>query len=136
MEKNRVIEFARRELVSCPASFSIQKIAQTMKEKNVGSVFITGKNEEFLGILTDRAIFSLIAEGKNPLDANPLELLERLFTVDEGQNVLDVLKIMKDKGLTRVGITDKNKKIVGVISRKKIESQQLHFLKEKLGITD
>lgn len=105
-----------------------------MKEHSVGSVFISGEQDEIMGMVTDRKIFDLIADGKNPLDMNPVELMEEIHTVDENLDLRSVLTSLKGNDVSRVGITNHAGKIIGVISLKTLKSEQYRILKEELGI--
>jgi CBS domain-containing protein len=133
-KKKRVIDFARTNLVTCSSDSTITEIAKKMKEHSVGSVFISSEKDKIMGMVTDRKIFDLIADGINPLDMNPIDLMEEIHTVDEDLDLRGVLKSLKGKDISRVGITNQEGKIIGVISLKTLKSEQYRILKEELGI--
>jgi CBS domain-containing protein len=136
MVKRRVLEFARTDLVTSPVSSSISDIAKIMQDGIIGSVFLTDDDGKIVGLITDRTIFSIIADGKNPLDLTPAEMMEEIVTVDENMPALDVLDFMKSKKISRVGVTNKNGDIVGVVSEKKLHFDRLRIMKDELGIED
>ncbi len=134
--KKKVSEFARTDLVKVPLSATIQDIAKIMKDGIIGSVLISGEGGKIEGLIPDRAIFDLIARGKNPLLAKPADIMEKLVTVPHDTPALDVLDLMNKKSITRVGITDDDKKLIGIVSKKKLQFEQLRMLKTDLGIED
>jgi CBS domain-containing protein len=134
--KKKVSEFARTDLIKRPITSSIQDIAKIMKDGIIGSVFLTGKDGKIEGLIADRAIFALIAEGKNPLLVKPLDLMEKLVNVHHDTPALDVLDLMNKKSILRVGITGDDGSLLGIVSKKKLQFEQLRMLKCDLGIED
>ncbi len=134
--KKKVSEFARTDLVKMPHSASIQDIAKIMKDGIIGSVLISGESGKIEGFIADRDIFDLIAAGKNPLLVKPADIMEKLVTVPHDTPALDVLDLMNKKSITRVGITGDDKKLIGIVSKKKLQFEQLRMLKTDLGIED
>ena len=134
--KKRVLEFARTELVTSPISSTIQDLAKIMKGGIIGSVFLTDENDKIMGMVTDKDIFDLIAAGKNPLLAKPAKLMKEITSVDEDTPALDVLALMDEKNLTRVGVNNKKGELIGVVSKKKLQFEQMRILKGDLGIEE
>ncbi|NMC07837.1 MAG: CBS domain-containing protein [Candidatus Lokiarchaeota archaeon] len=134
--KRKVIEFARTDLVKRPMDTPIQEIAKIMREGIIGSVFLTGKDGKIQGLIEDRAIFALIAEGKNPLLVKPADLMEKLLIVKEETPALEVLELMNKKSILRVGVASADGTLVGIVSKKKLQFEQLRMLKSDLGIED
>jgi CBS domain-containing protein len=134
--KRKVVEFARTDLIKRPISSSIQDIARIMKDGIIGSVFLTGKDGKIEGFIADRAIFALIAEGKNPLLAKAADLMEKIVTVKEDTPALDVLDLMNKNSILRVGVTGADGSLIGIVSKKKLQFEQLRMLKSDLGIED
>ena len=134
--KKRVLEFARTELVKSPITSTIQDLAQIMKGGIIGSVFLTDKNGKIKGIVTDKDIFDLISAGKNPLLAKPADLMKPITSVDEDTPALDVLALMDEKNVTRVGVKNKKGELIGVVSKKKLQFEQMRILKGDLGIEE
>jgi CBS domain-containing protein len=134
--KKKVAEFARTDLVKKPVTSSIQDIAKIMKGGLIGSVFLVDSKGKIAGLVTDRALFGLIADGKNPLLSKPVDLMEQLVMVDQEKPALDVLALMNEKGLSRVGTTGPAGELVGIVSKKKLQFEQLRILKCDLGIEE
>ncbi len=134
--KKKISEFARTDLVKVPVSATIQDIAKIMKDGIIGSVLISGEGGKIEGFVADRAIFDLIAAGKNPLLVKPVDIMEKLVTVQQDTPALDVLDLMNKKSISRVGITGDDKKLIGIVSKKKLQFEQLRIIKGDLGIED
>lgn len=134
--KKRVLEFARTELVTSPISSTIQDLAKIMKGGIIGSVLLMDENGKIKGIVTDKDIFDLIAAGKNPLLAKPVNLMKKITMVDEDTPPLDVLDLMNKKNITRVGIKNKKGELIGIVSKKKLQFEQTRILKDDLGIEE
>ncbi|MBD3186398.1 CBS domain-containing protein [Candidatus Bathyarchaeota archaeon] len=134
MRQKPIIELARTELVTRNQHASIAAIAKSMIENTVGSVFLVDDEEKVCGMITDKAIFALIADGKNPLEMQPVEMMEEIRTVKRNTDALDVLEMMEANELSRVGIISEKGKIIGVVSRKKLKFEKLRILKDELGI--
>ncbi|HME55439.1 MAG TPA: CBS domain-containing protein [Candidatus Lokiarchaeia archaeon] len=134
--KKRVLEFARTELVTSPITSTIQDLATIMKGGIIGSVFLTDEKGKIKGIVSDKDIFDLIAAGKNPLLSKPADIMKKLTTVDEDTPALDVLALMNEKNITRVGIKNKKGELIGIVSKKKLQFEQMRILKDDLGIEE
>jgi len=131
-----VLEFARTELVTSPITSTIQDLATIMKGGIIGSVFLTDEKGKIKGIVSDKDIFDLIAAGKNPLLSKPADIMKKLTTVDEDTPALDVLALMNEKNITRVGIKNKKGELIGIVSKKKLQFEQMRILKDDLGIEE
>ena len=62
--------------------------------------------------------------------------MEKLVTVQQDTPALDVLDLMNKKSITRIGITGDDKKLIGIVSKKKLQFEQLRIIKGDLGIED
>ncbi|MDH3218856.1 MAG: CBS domain-containing protein [Gammaproteobacteria bacterium] len=117
----RVGEFCNREVVVIEAESSITEAARIMREYHVGDVVIVktsyGKQTP-VGILTDRDIaLEIVAKGADPEivqvgDAMSFELV----TVDENDDLMHAIEIMRDKGIRRVPVVDADEALVGIMT--------------------
>jgi len=134
--KKKVLEFARTELVKSPITSTVRDLAKIMKGGIIGSVFLTDEKGKIKGMVTDKVIFDLIAEGKNPLEAKPADLMEKIIMVDQDMPALDALALMNEKNVTRLGIKNKAGELIGIVSKKKLQFEQLRIMKGELGIEE
>src|SRR5262245_17048064 len=83
-----------------------------MNSKNTSSLIVRLKNsEEPIGIVTDRDIlYKVVAENKDPSKITLKEIMSSpLHTVGKDELVKDAVLIMRNKGIRRLVVTNKNK---------------------------
>ncbi|WP_020524059.1 CBS domain-containing protein [Catelliglobosispora koreensis] len=117
-----------------PATETLDRAAQMMRDKQVGSLPICGPDNKLKGILTDRDIVvKCIAAGKDPSKMTAGDLAQgKALYVDANASEQEVLEVMESNKIRRVPVIE-NKKIVGMISEADIaqhlsESQLAHFV--------
>ncbi len=117
----RVGEICNREVVVIGEDSSITEAARVMREYHVGDVVIVqekyGKQVP-TGILTDRDIaLEIVARGTNPENLCVGDTMSfDLITVDEDDDLLHVIGIMRDKGIRRVPVIDPNNALIGILT--------------------
>ncbi|MDH3537421.1 MAG: CBS domain-containing protein [Gammaproteobacteria bacterium] len=117
----RVGEFCNREVVVIEAESSITDAARIMREYHVGDVVIVetsyGKQTP-VGILTDRDIaLEIVAKGADPEIVRVGEAMSfELVTVDENDDLMHVIEIMRDKGIRRVPVVDADEALIGIMA--------------------
>ncbi|MDH3388709.1 MAG: CBS domain-containing protein [Gammaproteobacteria bacterium] len=117
----RVGEFCNREVVVIEAESSITDAARIMREYHVGDVVIVetsyGKQTP-VGILTDRDIaLEIVAKGADPEIVRVGEAMSfELVTVDENDDLMHVIEIMRDKGIRRVPVVDADEALIGIMT--------------------
>jgi CBS domain-containing protein len=83
-----------------------------MNTKNTSSIIVKLRNsEEPIGIVTDRdVLYRVVAESKDPSKITLKEIMSSpLLTVDKDALVKDAVSIMRNKGIRRLVVTNKNK---------------------------
>ena len=117
----RVGEFCNREVVVIDEESSITEAARIMREYHVGDVVSVktqyGKQVP-TGILTDRDIaLEIVAKGTNPESVSVGDAMSyELVTVQEDDDLLHVLEVMRDKGIRRVPVIDADEALVGIMT--------------------
>jgi CBS domain-containing protein len=99
----------------------LAEAARSMREQNVGCLVIvqeTDPGRAVVGILTDRDIVvSVIAKDQ---DARFMSVGEAMttdvVTVREEDSVLDVLDLMRRKGIRRIPVTGPQEVLVGIVT--------------------
>lgn len=116
-----VIDLCSIGLVTVEPNTTVQFAASLMKRQHVGAVLVVEEKDskkQAVGILTDRDIvLRTIAEGKEVkgLDVNSI-MSKELVKVRWNQGVFEVLQLMKDKGIRRAIVEDKDGRLCGIIS--------------------
>jgi CBS domain-containing protein len=88
-----------------------------MKSRDIGMVFVS-ENDRLVGTVTDRDIVIRgIAEGRDPRIAMIGEIMtSRAAFCYEDQDVSEAARLMEEKKIRRLGILNRDKKLVGVVS--------------------
>lgn len=131
----KVGDICRRPVVTVTGDDSIVTAARQMREKHVGDVVVTSaKNgvELPVGILTDRDIVVSLAAKNVDLDSVSVgEVMSPgLIVAREDDDLHEVLSNMKNNGVRRIPIIDRNDRLVGILS---IDDLLHHFAGE-LGL--
>lgn len=117
----RVGEYCNREVVVIEQQDSITEAARIMREYHVGDVVIVrsehGKKIP-VGILTDRDIaLEIVAKSGDPETVRAGDAMSyELTTVNEDDDLMHVIEIMRDKGIRRVPVVDLDEALVGIIT--------------------
>lgn len=114
-------EFCNREVVVIEEESSITEAAVVMRENHVGDVVIVRKQygkKVPVGILTDRDIaLEIVALSADPEAVRVGDAMSfELTTVNEDDDLLHVIEVMRDKGIRRVPVVDIDETLVGIMT--------------------
>ena len=101
-------------LVDCDTS--ARKASEIMKERRIGSVFVT-RDKEIVGILTETDFARrLVAVGLDP-DRTPVERIMSapILHIDEDKGLLDASDLMAQKRIRHLGVS-RDGVLVGMLS--------------------
>lgn len=114
-------ECCNRGVVVVTKKESVREAVNLMRSHHVGDVVVV--EEEVgepvpVGILTDRDVVLEILGEDVELDAvNVGDVMScDLVTVDEDADLIDVLKIMRSKGVRRIPVVNKKDALVGILA--------------------
>ncbi|MDT0266403.1 CBS domain-containing protein [Streptomyces sp. DSM 44915] len=101
-----------------PATESLDRAAQLMRELDVGALPVSDPNERLCGIITDRDIVvRCVAAGRDPGKTTAGDLCEGTPRwISSVAGVDDVLAEMESHQIRRLPVIDENKRLVGMIS--------------------
>ena len=119
MAKNR--DVMTKDPVFCQPGDSLSKVADIMKQEDVGSVPVVESvgSRRLVGIITDRDIVvKAIAEGRSP-DAATVEdaMTPNPVSCREEDDVDHALKLMKERQVRRMPIVDSAGHLTGIIAQ-------------------
>ncbi|MFZ9037563.1 MAG: CBS domain-containing protein [Gammaproteobacteria bacterium] len=117
----RVGEYCNREVVVVEEDGSITETAQIMREYHVGDVIIVrSQNGKQIpkGILTDRDIaLEIVAKSADPEIVRAGDAMSyELTTVNEDDDLMHAIEIMRDKGIRRLPVVDLDETLVGILT--------------------
>lgn len=110
-----------RNVVSVPCSANLGEAAARMKRSHVGALLVTEdapNDNRAIGIVTDRdLVLYALAEGIGPTEASVEDVMTRgLATVPRTANLYEVAEVMRASGVRRLGVSDADGTLVGVVS--------------------
>jgi CBS domain-containing protein len=102
-------------------SMSVNEAARMMREQHVGSLVVVDETDQgrvVVGMLTDRDIVtSIVAKDVDPRIVRVDDAMSReLVSVREEDSILDVLSVMRRKGVRRIPVVDANGALVGLVA--------------------
>ncbi|MEU6668860.1 CBS domain-containing protein [Streptomyces sp. NPDC046727] len=114
-----------------PATETLDRAAQLMRELDVGALPVSGPNERMVGIVTDRDIVvKCVASGRDPAQVTCGELAEGTPRwIDADASVDQVLEEMESHQIRRLPVI-RNKRLVGMISEADLAA---HLTDEQLA---
>ena len=117
-----VSEFCNREVVVIGTGASVLEATELMRTHHVGDVVVVTTDERGyrrpVGVLTDRDIVVELVAQKVALDAVSIEdvMSFDLLTVCEDDDIFQVVKRMRGKGVRRTPVVDRDGKLVGLVA--------------------
>lgn len=117
----KVGEICNRDVVIVDRNDPISDAAKLMRQHHVGTVVVVEKRGEQcfpIGILTDRDLVVEVLAN----DVSPGTLLVGdvmtfdLMTAEEEEDLLEVIKHMRDKGIRRMPVVSKGGMLIGIIT--------------------
>ena len=117
----RVGEYCNREVVVVEEEKSVTEATAIMRQYHVGDVVIckaeSGKQVP-VGIITDRDVaLEIVAKGIDPDSVRVGDAMSfDLTTVAEHDDLMQVIELMRDKGIRRVPVIDANEALVGILT--------------------
>ena len=114
-------EICNREVVITEKTLSVVDAAQLMRKHHVGDLVVVdekGGRKHPVGIVTDRDIVvEVVAAGVN---ADALKVGDimgpEVATVREGEGLFEALRFMRDKGVRRMPVVDRDGGLVGILT--------------------
>jgi CBS domain-containing protein len=95
---------------------TLQKVAKTMKERNVGAVVIT-QDERPVGIVTDRDIALALCDQEFSRDEHVQSVMTKpVITLRDTDGVHDATKRMLELGVRRLPVVNETAHLVGLVS--------------------
>ena len=104
------------KFVTVDRDTNVRKAAEIMKDRGIGSVFVTRENK-IIGILTDTDLVRrLVAAGLDSTQTTVEQIMSApILTIDENKTLLDANDLMAREHVRHLGVS-KDGKLVGMIS--------------------
>ena len=127
MPKSR--EIMTSNPVACHADDPIVRVADTMRQQDIGSLPVVDEREERLvGMVTDRDIVvKVVASGR---DINTARVRDAMtpdpVCVHEDDELDDAVQVMSQRQVRRVPVVDANGRLTGIVSQADIATRAHH----------
>ena len=114
-------EICNREVVIAEKGLSVVAAAQLMRTQHVGDLVVVevrdGRKHP-VGIVTDRDIVvEVVAAGVNPEVLKVGDIMgPEVATVRESDGLFEALRYMRDKGVRRMPVVDRDGALVGILT--------------------
>ena len=114
-------EICNRQVIICQPDSSIRNAAELMRDNHVGDVIVVEhrSNKHLpIGILTDRDIVvEVLADGVD-IDAVTVKdvMSSELICVQEDDHVIETIEKMRDRGIRRVPVVNRDGGLEGVLA--------------------
>ena len=110
-----------RNIYRAPASCTLFRAAGIMRDKHIGALLVTAEapgDARVLGVITDRdLVVRAMAQDAPPDKATIGEFMTRaLVMVPKGATLYEAMETMRTSGVRRLGVTDDEGEVVGVVS--------------------
>ncbi len=101
--------------LSCEAT--VLEATRTMTDRHVGALLVTGKNDELVGIFTERDLMArVVVEGKDPEQVKLSEVMTSdLFTAEPTRTITEVAQELQDRHIRHLPVVEEGR-VVGVLS--------------------
>jgi len=113
-----LLAFTRKEVATVEPHTTVLGAARLMMERCVGALVISDASGEVArGVVTDRDLLSMVAEGLDPKTATVGCFVQsELHTARIDDSLADAIAAMRKHGVRRLPIVDTEGRLVGLIS--------------------
>jgi CBS domain-containing protein len=119
-----ISDFMTPNPTACPTTASLADAAKAMRDEAIGDVLVCDDNQRLVGIVTDR---DLVVRGLANGDVQGLTLADVCsndpITVRSDTPASEVVRLMTDRAVRRVPVTDEDGRPVGIVSLGDLASQ-------------
>lgn len=117
-----VKDYCRRELITCHLDDRVLEASIVMRDKNISSLIACDDKNEPIGIMTDRDLRNkVVAGGLEPSATLVREIMNApVIAVNEEDTLFEVLYQMSRHRIHRVGVVDRDNRLIGIINESDI----------------
>lgn len=116
-----VSDLCNRNVVTIDKDASVWQAADLMRTLHVGDVVVVEERDQQrlpVGIVTDRdVVVEILAEEVDPKSVTVADFMSyEIVTVNEEDDILDTIKLMRSEGIRRVPVVDGGGALVGILA--------------------
>jgi CBS domain-containing protein len=115
-ETMRIREVMTESVVTAAADTAVRRVAEIMRERNVGSVVLLDDKGEAVGLITDRDLaVSVLADGHGGDATASDHASSPVVTAAPGMDVEEATKLMASHGIRRLPVVDDGR-LTGIVT--------------------
>jgi CBS domain-containing protein len=129
-----------KELVTAKPDVTVTEACKTFASKKIGSIIVSEKDTP-VGIITERdIIYKVLAQELDPKKMLLKNIMSKpLVTIGEDDDIGEAADLMTAKGIRRLGVVDKNERLVGIVTASDIrkfigEAHRFEILRKVLWV--
>lgn len=114
--RRRCREIMTRQVKTATREMTLREVAQLMRDGDMGAMPVV-ENNKLVGIVTDRDIVVRgLAEGRDAATPIGEVMTSEVFAVGENDFVFEAIRLMGDRQVRRVPITNEAGELAGIIA--------------------
>tara|TARA_B100001063_G_C16753152_1_gene551496 strand:- start:1197 stop:1625 length:429 start_codon:yes stop_codon:yes gene_type:complete len=126
-----VSRMSKRKCFTLTEADTVRTASQNLHEKKVGSMPVLDKNNNVIGIISERDLSQFIyAERFNPSLSITQIMSKNLITCDLNTSVTELMQIMTENKIRHILIME-NKKLLGIVSIGDVVNHLIDKIKEE-----
>ena len=117
-DEETVVDYMTTRMVTTGWKDSVLDVAKRMIERNISSIAITDDKGRIIGILTERDVVKIVANGVPPGGITAGSLMSYpVLSIEKGSSVEDAARVMAQKKLRHLLVEDaSNQELIGIIT--------------------
>lgn len=114
----KVAELLHRDIITCTDRDSLERVAQSMWEADIGCLPVLGDDGRVVGMITDRDVAIAAFFQGCPLRSIAVSsvMAKEIVTCREADDIRDVARSMRERQIRRVPVVDDGGKLVGMLA--------------------
>ena len=126
-----VSKMSKRESFTLRETDTVKQASQNLYEKKVGSMPVLDKNNNVVGIISERDLSKFIYTERFNINLPVAQIMSKnLITCDLTTSVTELMEIMTDKKIRHVLIMEDNK-LLGIVSIGDVVNHLIDKIKEE-----
>lgn len=125
---DQVADIMTKDVQTSSENEIIMNIARMMYSRKIGSVVVTRLNKP-VGIITERDLaYKVVANNIQPKVATAKDIMTSpIISVKPNDNIYYAFKIMNEKGIKKLPVTNENGELIGIIT----QTDMLRYFNQK-----
>ncbi len=118
----RIVDLAVQNVATIPSGTPLLDCAKNMREIHVGSLVVVDDNDRPIGMLTDRDITIQVVALEKDIKTLVVDdiMATPVITAQTEDGVVDALAKMREQGIRRLPVVDKEGKLCGIVTASNI----------------